>query len=228
MKKFLILILILLFSDFLYAQDQKTVIVKAGTSLLDYFTVPERYLNPEFKPGRVYFKSNNYSIRQLNYNYLAGEIEFIQDSDTLSLVSKSDIKSIIIQQDTFYYDKGYILQIKSGPPEFGVKEAYEFKELQKKDPYGLSGSGGATNTYSSLPSDGKHYELKSNYDMKFTRTKVYYISMLNNNFVLYNKKNVFSLFPGNKDNIKSFLKKNKTKFDSEEDLLKLTEFLGDL
>lgn len=228
MKKFLILILIILFSDFLYAQDQKTVIVKAGTSLLDYFTVPERYLNPEFVPGRVYFKSNNYTVRQLNYNYLAGEIEFIQDSDTLSLVSKNDIKSIIIQQDTFYYDKGYILQITSGTPKFGIKEAYDFKEIQKKDPYGLSGSGGASNSYSSLPLDGKYYELTANYDMKFTRTKVYYISKFKNVFVLYNKKNVYKLFSKNKNKIKSFIKTNKTKFDSEEDLMKLTEFLEEL
>lgn len=228
MKKFLILISILLFFDYLYAQDQKTVIVKAGTTLLDYFSVSERYLNPEFIKGRVYFKSNNYTERLLNYNYLVGEVEFIQDSDTLSLVSKNDIKSIIISQDTFYYDNGYIMQIKSGSPKVGVRESYEFKEIKKKDPYGLSGSGGASNTYTSLPQDGKYYELKVNYDMKFERTKVYYISKFKNVFVLYNKKNVFKLFSKNNDKIKSFIKTNKTKFDSEDDLLKLSEFLEKL
>ena len=144
------------------------------------------------------------------------------------VINKNDIKSIIIQQDTFYFDKGYIKQIKSGPPKFGIKDLYEFKEIRKKDTYGISGSGGASYSYSTLSADGKYYELKTNYDMKFERTKVYYISKFKNVFVLYNKKNVYKLFSTNKDKINSFLKSNKTKFDSEEDLLKLTEFLGEL
>jgi len=228
MKKILILFIIILYTHFLQAQDKHSVIVKAGTSLLDYFTVSERYLYPEFQIGKVLFKSNNYSERKLNYNYLAGEIEFIQDSDTLSIANKDYIKSIIVDQDTFFYDKGYILQIKSGPPNVGLKEELEFIEIQKKDPYGIASSGSATNTYSSLPSDGKYYELKANHDMKFERTKWYYISKQKSDFVLYNKKNVYKLFPKYKEKIKSFLKTNKIKFDSEEDLLDLAEYLGEL
>ena len=228
MKKILILLPVILLNMCLYAQNQKSIIVKPGTTLLDYFTVTERYLYPEFAIGKVLFKTNVYSEKKLNYNYLAGEIEFLQNADTFSIINKNDVKSIIIAQDTFFYDKGYILQIKSGHPEIGLKEFIEFKEILKKDPYGIASSGGSTTTYSSLPSDGNYYELKANQDMIFERTKIYYISTLESSFKLYTKRNVFQLFPKNKGGIKSFLKTNKIKFDSEDDLLKLAEYLETL
>ena len=229
MKKILVLFFPgLLLNICLYAQNQDLIIVKAGTAFLDYFTIAERYLYPEFKTGIILFKTNTYTERKFNYNYLIGEIEFLENSDTLSLKNREDIKSIIVEQDTFFYDRRYILQIKSNYPKIGLNEFIEFKEIQKKDSYGIVSSGGSTFTLNSIAADGNYYKLKANHDLIFERTRLYYISTFGNTFVPYTKKNVFKLFSRHREKVKSFLKNNKIKFDSGDDLLRLAEYLGTL
>jgi len=219
---------LLILNIFLSAQKNDLIVVKAGTKLYDYFTVSERYLYSEFIPGRILFKNGVHSDRNVNYNFLAGEIEFIQRFDTLSIANRKDIKMVVIAQDTFYYDNGFIELIMSGSPGVGRKQFIELKEIQKKDPYGVSSSGGATNSYGSLPSNGNFYKLTADKDMVFQKTIRYYIIKTDNDFQLFNKNNLMSLYPESKKTIKSYLKTNNVKFDSEEDLLKLAEFLQKL
>ncbi len=212
----------------LFAQKNDQIVVKAGTKLYDYFTVSERYLYSEFIPGRILFKNGIHSDRNVNYNFLAGEIEFIQRFDTLSIANRKDIKMVVIAQDTFYYDNGYIELINNGRPGVGRKQFIELKEVQKKDPYGVASAGGATNSYGSLPSNGNFYKLTADKDMVFQKTIRYYIIKTDHDFQLFNKNNLMSLYPENKKTIKSYLKTNNVKFNSEEDLLKLAEFLQNL
>lgn len=226
MKKMTFILLPALFINILlFAQEQEQILVEAGTSLLDHFTVSERYLYPEFLTGQVIFRHPAYSERKLNYNFLNGEIEFIQGHDTLSIANKEDIKLIAIEEDTFYYNNAYVKQIKSDYPKVGIRDIVELKEVLKKDPYGVSSSGSSRISYNALPSDGNIYKLKGNHDMIFQRIREYYLSTPWSGFLLFNKKNVFLLYPGEKKYIKSYLKSEQVKFDSEDDLLGLAEFL---
>ena len=227
-KYLFIVILLISLTICLSAQKQEVIVVKAGTKLLDYFTVKERYLYSEFTTGKIMLKNDNYSVKRLNYNFLAGEIEFIEKSDTLSIVNKRDIKLITIAQDTFYFDKGYIEQIRSSYPKVGLKQFIELKEIQSKDSYGVASTGGATTTYSSMPVDGSFYKLVANKDMVFKRTIQYYISTKDSGFQSFNRKNVLALFPDSEVKIRDYMKTNKVKFDSRADLLRLAEFLGSL
>ena len=147
------------------AQKNELITVKAGTKLIDYFTVAERYLYSEFTTGRILLKNGNYSDRKLNYNQLAGEMEFIQGRDTLSIANKKDIKLILVAQDTFYYDKGYVEQLRGGKIKVGLKQYVELKEKQNMDSYGTSSSGSATTSFGSMPVDGNFYKLTANKDL---------------------------------------------------------------
>lgn len=229
MKKIVLLVVpAILLNLCLSAQKQELIVVKAGTKLLDYFTVKERYLYSGFTTGKILLKNGNYSVKKLNYNFIAGEIEFIEKSDTLSIANKRDIKLVNVAQDTFYYDKGYIEQIRSSYPKVGLKQFIELKEIQSKDSYGVASTGGSTTTYSSMPVDGSFYKLVANKDMVFKRTIQYYISTKDSGFQFFNRKNVLSLYGANEDKIRFYLKTRKVKFDSREDLLRLAEFLGSL
>ena len=224
---FTIPFLFLLVTTCLPAQND-IIVVKAGTKLLDYFTTEERYMYSEFIPGRIMLRNGIYSDRILNYNYVAGEMEFIQKSDTLSIANKKDIKMVIIAQDTFYYDKGYIELIRNTEPKIGLKQSVELKEIVNKDPYGTASSGGASTTYNSMPSNGSYYKFTANKDMVFKKSLQYYILTPEADFILINKNNLLKQYPHNKDKIKPFLKKNKIKFDVREDILKLADFIGKL
>jgi hypothetical protein len=204
------------------------ITVRAGTKILSYFPVPERYMYPGFIEGRILFRNNLYSDRHLNYNYLLGEIEFIQAKDTLAIINKKDIKYITIAQDTFYYDKNYIKQLSGGAIKLGLKEFIELKEIQSKDSYGIASSGAATTSYESMPLDGNFYKLTPNKDLIFQRTLQFYLNFSGDEFTLMNRKNILQLFPSWENEIKSFLKTNKIKFNSEKDIVKLTDFIKDL
>jgi hypothetical protein len=229
MKKSLVLFLpSLLLSISLYAQNNDRILVKAGRSLLDYIPSSERFLYPEFKTGKIFLKTNVYSQKKLNYNYLAGEIEYLRESDTLSILNKEDISFIAIAQDTFYFDKGYILQIRNSYPKIGLKELIEYEGLQQTDSYGISSQGSSRVSYNALPTDGSYYKLKSNQDVTFQWERVYYITGYDHDFVLFTRKNTMKLFPKHKKKINSFVKANNIKFDSREDLLHLADYLGTL
>lgn len=208
-----------------FSQENESVTVRAGTKILSYFPVNERYQYPGFVAGRVVFRNDLYSERRLNYNYLLGEVEFIQARDTLTVINKKDIKYISVGQDTFYYDKCYLKQIKSGTLKLALRDFIELKEIQNKDSYGIASSGGATTSYGSMPLDGNFYKLNANKDMVFQRTRQYYIKSPGSEFTIINRKNLLQLFPSRENEIKSFIKNNKIRFDKEDDILRLNDFL---
>jgi hypothetical protein len=226
MKKILIILCCVFALNFsLFSQKDELITVKAGTKILDCFPLSERYLYPEFISGRIVLKNDIYTERRFNYNYLLGEMEFIQVRDTLSIINKRDIKHISVAQDTFYYDKGYIKLLRGGALKLGMKEFIELKEIQNKDPYGVSSSAAATTSYGSMPLDGNFYKLTANKDMIFQRKKQFYLALPGGDFILLNRKNLMGIFPSEEDEIKSYLKANKVKFDLKDDILKLTDFL---
>jgi hypothetical protein len=211
----------------LSAQKFESVTVKAGMRVVDCFPFNERYRYPEFITGRIYLKSGVYSEAKLNYDLLNWEMEYIRKKDTLAIANKKDIRLIVIVQDTFFYDKGYYLeQIHGGTVKVVQKQYIKLKETQKKDSYGTSSSGSATNSYGMLPSAGNFYKLTANEDMLFQKTLEYYLSDQSGEFVQCNKKNIIHLFPQHEDEIKAYIKTNKTSFEKRDDLIRLSDFLS--
>lgn len=220
---------ILTFSGSLSAQKYEPVTVKAGMRVVDCFPFNERYRYPEFITGRIQVKSGVYSEVKLNYDFLNGEMEYIKNRDTLAIANKKDIKFIVVAQDTFYYDKGFYMElISGGHVKVVMKQYIRLKETLKKDSYGTSSSGSATNSYGSMPINGNFYMLIANEDMVFQRTLEYYLSDQYGGFIAYTKRNVMQLFPQHEDTIKAYLKTNKVNFDKRDDLLRLADFLQNL
>jgi len=230
MKKIAVFIcFILTLNTILSAQKEDLTTVKSGYRILDFFPFESRYRYPQFIQGRVIFKNNIFSSFKLNYNYLLGEVEFIQGKDTMVIVNKKDIRHIVIEKDSFYYDKCYMEVVAhNGPIRIMLNEYIKLKEIQKKDSYGVSGTGSSTESYNSLPADGNYYKLHANSDMVFQRMRDYYLSTPDNGFQPFTKKNVLKLFPKNENAIKDYLKSNDIDFGSREDLIKLAGFLQSL
>ena len=228
MIRVLILLIFVVITTATLAQKNEAITVKAGSSLLEYVDPSEQYLYPDFLMGKAYMKTGIYSQRKFNYNYLNGELEFISKSDTMGIGNKKDVALVVVDQDTFYFDHGYILQIRNGSVKIGIKDQYELKEIEKKDPYGISSPGSASTSYSALPTRIDYYKLTANQDLIYKRSRIYYISRKKGEFFLFNKGNLNQLFPDKKKQIKSFLKLNKIKFDNREDLFELAGYIESL
>jgi hypothetical protein len=230
MKKVLFFLCYLLIINVsLSAQKYAPVTVRAGMKVVDCFPFNERYLYKEFTAGRIQLNNGIVSDKMLNYDFLNGEIEYIKGKDTLAIANAKDIRHIIVATDTFYCYKGAYLQLISGGAlKVALKQYIKLKEVQKKDSYGTSSAGSATNSYGMLPEAGNFYKLVANEDMVFQRTLEYYISDPDGEFDQYNKKNVLHLYPQNEKEIKAYIKSAKINFDKRDDLLRLAGYLSGL
>ncbi len=216
---------ILFLTNCLSAQKSKPVKVLAGLKVEDCIPFQERYRYPEFTTGTVIFKNGSKIEAKLNYNLMVREMEYLEGKDTLSIANETDIQQIIISDTVFEVNKGYLELIYKGKVTVGMKQYYSLMDVRKKDPYGDIGSGAATDSYSSLHSDGHYYKLTANQDRIFQKVVEYYLATPTSGFVFFNKKKVKKLFPQQKKAIDEYLKSNKVDFDSKKDLLRFAEYL---
>jgi hypothetical protein len=229
MRKILAIIFsLLLFTNYILAQKEEMITVKAGRDVKEYFPADVRYRYHEFMPGKAVFKNGIFSEAKFNYNLLNDEIEFLKLNDTLSVINKKDIIYIVIETDTFLYDKGFVEIISDGAVKVGMKRHFKLNEIEKSDSYGTASHGSARQSYNSMPADGNFYKLKASHDLVFRKTTEYYIAKSYGDFVPYRRNYVTRLFPEKTSEIKKYLKSNKIDFDSENDLLKLAGYLRSL
>jgi hypothetical protein len=218
----------LLFSTVLFAQDDELIRVKAGTKVSDYFPPGEKYRFQDFTGGMLVLKNGLASPARFNYNFLSGEMDFLKSGDTLSIINKKDISYIAIAQDTFYYKDGYIELIAGGPVKVGKTRYVRLKDIERKGALGMTDRNSSIDTYSSVPSPGNLFELIPNEDWVLEKKTDYYLSAAINDFVFFTKNNVMKLFPQKKKAIMEYLKSNKVNFRSQDDLLVLAKYLGEL
>lgn len=210
----------------LNSQVPDEVIVPAGKRVAECFPPESRYLYPGFKQGQVNLHNGNHNSARLNYNFLLGEMEFIRERDTLTIINKKDIHSIIIDKDTFLLENGYIRLVGSGPVRVGLKQNISLKDILRKGAMGTINRTSAVDTYNTVPLDGRIYDIVPNEDWVFRKTEEYLFSVGSGEFLPFSKRNVLKIFPGQKKIIEEFMRSEKISFDSRDDLLKLAVYLG--
>ncbi len=153
-------------------------------------------------------------------------MEFIRDRDTLTIINKKEIQSIVIDKDTFLLESGYIRLIGSGSVRVGLKQNISLKDILRKGAMGTINRTSAVDTYNTVPVDGRIYDMVPNEDWVFRKTEEYFFSVRSGEFLPFSRRNVLKIFPGKKKNIEEYLRSEKISFDSGEDLLKLAVYLG--
>jgi len=205
---------------------QESITVKSGTKIIDYFPPEERYRYPEFIEGRAIFKSGTFTESRFNYNILTGSMDFIQKKDTLAIGNADRIKMVVLEDDTFYFDKGYLeVLFSEGSCKLALKHFVKFVDTKKMGAYGMTSSTSAISSYSSISSDGGYYKLNVSDDVVVRKEKEYYLYTPEKGFLLFRKNNVMQSFPGKENEIKQYLKEHKVDYSSESDLMEFMTFL---
>ncbi len=108
MVKVTILFLVLSLSNSLCAQDSVEMRIKPRMTVEEVIPFNKLYLYPQFTQGVVCHVSGAFSTAMLNYNVLLQEMQFLTNSnDTLAFSEASGVNYVVIQSDTFYYDKSF-------------------------------------------------------------------------------------------------------------------------
>jgi hypothetical protein len=227
MKKLFSLICAMLFIFCLLpAQNFKSVTVKAGTKIKDYFPLDERYMYPQFIEGQITLTNGTSGSAILNYNILLGEIEFINGRDTMVINRKSDLDKITIVQDTFIYRSGYYKMIHGGRLKVCIRDRIKLIEILKQGAMGTVNRTSAGETFNSTSMNGRYTELALTDDMVFQRKIEFFILTLNDDLIPFKKKNVIELYLNKKTEIEKYLKSNKVNFDSQADILRFSDWLS--
>jgi len=222
----LIICTVFFLTSTLFAQKKEQVIVKAGTRVIDYFPVSDRYLYADFTAGEAFFSNNRSYPALYNFNFLSGEMEFIKSNDTLIITDKTDLLSIVVAKDTFYYGNGYQQIIQNGEFKVYVKRGIAIKDIRKKGAMGTTNRSAASESYDYLLANSLSKDLVADIDLVLEKEDAYYFSMDNKNFTRYTRTNVVKVVPGKKDVLTSYIYATKTDFKSKDELLKLANIVN--
>ncbi len=210
----------------LAGQKIKTFKINPGQKITDVILKQDIYLYPDFIQGAVYKRDDRFSNARLNYNSLLGEIQFISPSgDTLSLADENIIKSIVVNNDTFYYDKVCLkLLADYGEVKLASRNFIDFANRQKIGGHGELTSA-SLKTYTAIVGDIDTKALTPNEILTLAKYQVLFIGDKFNHFKVVNKKNLLEIFGNKEKEIQKYLKENSVNFYSEEDMRKLIIFI---
>ena len=230
MRSPLLLFFILIGYADLSAQDSTFVTIKTGQSVKDVLTSADIYHYPQFTNGKVFLRDGTKAAGKMNYNRLYGQMLFINPiGDTLALADEKNIKFIVIDKDTFYYDGGYLrLMANGGVVKLTEKQIWVLADIRKIGTHNRPTTTVAVTSFSSY-TDGrdaaKSKDLIMNEDVVLRKETQYYFGDKYNLFVPASKKGLLQLFPKEQQDIDNYLKENKVNFNKKDDVEKLYQFL---
>lgn len=201
--------------------------VKAGQEMKDAISPAVKFRYPQFVSGSVYFKNGIVSQAQLDFNLLNEEMQFINpNGDTLSIDNEATINYITINNDTFFYSKGYLeLLPGNASVKLAKKQRLKIGDIKKIGGYDQASSASAITSYSAINTGGEYTKINQRADILLLKETTYYIGDNYNHFLQANKKNLMKMFSEKESLIANFLEEKKIRFNNEGDLKELINFL---
>lgn len=234
LKYSLHIVLLLIFYTAVQAQQIQWT-VKAGETVKDALGDSVIYFYPQFAPGIAFYNDGKYSKASLNFNLLTGEMEFITSShDTLAVANESTIRFIVIQNDTFYFDKFYVELLHSNKTvKLAKLDLLRLTDVAKEGAFGQMSSTSSINTITSLYGDNRSfysssqsYKLSEKSDLSLKKETIFFIADNSNHFIPATKRNIEKLSHKNQSALNTFIDQNKIAFNKEPDLIKLVDFIA--
>ncbi|MEJ7737647.1 MAG: hypothetical protein WKF97_09495 [Chitinophagaceae bacterium] len=207
------------------AQNAKTITVKAGNDVKE-FIANEMYRYPKFLIGKVFFRDGKSTSAKLNYNLLVGDMQYIDlNGDTLSIANSKEVGYIKIEEDSFFYDQGYIELLNDGSTvKLGIRQIIKLKDFKRIGAYGLP-SHGTIESYGTYTGSHQVQKINVKEDLVFSKQTNYYFGDKFNHFIPATRKNVLQIFSNHQRKVEKFLYENDINFNKHQDLEKLIAFL---
>lgn len=197
---------------------------------MDVLPASDIFSYPNFTNGKVFLRGNTKAEAKLNYNRLVDEMHFIDaKGDTLALDNEKNIQFIVIANDTFYYDEGYVRLLSTGNfLKLAIRQVWLITDTRQVGAYNTTNNSVAMISLTDVNERGRLYDLTVHEDVILTKVETYYFGDNYNHFVSANKANLLMLFPKEERRIGKYLKENKVNFNNKEDIEKLVQFLEHL
>ena len=219
---------VLLYVNNNFAQDSSRILIKSDQLISDVLTTEKIYQYPKFSRGKIIFRDHRSTEAMLNYNYLNSEIEFIgPKNDTLAIAKHQQptIQKIILNTDTFYWDKGYIQQILQTP--LGKLARRSTLVVLTKELVGAYDRPTTTTKAETIASFRDYFgsttvsSIKGRENITLVYKNEFFWGDKYDLFLSANKNNLIKLWPSKKEMINKYVKENNIDFKKGDDLKKL-------
>jgi hypothetical protein len=203
-------------------------LIRAGESPNRVIPFQARYRYPEFRPGSVIYSDGKPPVVKLNYNFLIGEMQFINpDGDTANINNEYTLRYVSIGKDLFFHDykKGYLEIIADYQlVRLGLQQTLYITRTE------TIGNNGYVAT-KELTTGATHvsYPIRiSPFDAYIGKDAAYFLIDQNDRIRPAHKSNVLKVFARHKKTIENYLDENRTDFKNVEHLKKLLQFCSNL
>ena len=204
--------------------ERKTVHSGESLSAISY------YLFPSYEDAAVIFKNGKSGRSKMNFNLLLCQMRYINShGDTLYIAEPADIESITFDSTSFFFDEGYYqIVAMTDSVKLAVLRKVSFSPV-KIGAFGLQNRiGNGIQSYSSflVPGIGVT-EMKVAEDLDINTEITCFLIDANGSRLKASKAVFMQLFSKYRNQIKTYLKENKTNFNKENDLERLFNFCAE-
>jgi hypothetical protein len=230
MKKYLFLLLLL--PGWVLAQNSEIIAASSGADLGEKVSTHLQYLFPDFSYGEVYFMNAPKGSGSLNYNMLAGEMQFLENNEVMGLANVKDVAMVFINKRKFYpFNNREFAEelLLTDTYRLMVRRKGNAAQHSKNSAYGTQSSTSSITSYSSFSSNDMQYNLSITANVLVTLRYFYYLVGENGKYIqIKNTKTFTKQFPTQSNKIEAFVKTNNTRFDKEDDLKALLLYCSEL
>lgn len=233
-RNIIILISFAMINFNLIAQPAKVVRVRNGKDATKSISAKDRYQFSDFLYGKLYYTNGKFAQARLNYDYLMGEVMYIDPKgDTLLIADNNMVSHAEIGKSIFHADpgNGYMEIIeKSGNIMLAKKIQYKVGGAEKKGAYNSKNDQGTISNATNYtdPNTGLSTVLPVNNTVLLKPVNFYYLIDANNRSYKPDKKSLMKIFSKNKEAVEKYLNHEIIDFNKEEDLKKAIRYCSEL
>ena len=203
--------------------------VKSGEDAVKVIPNEYKYRYPTFQNGKVAYMNGSFSAAAFNYNFLLGEMQFIDPKgDTLSMVGDPALHAVLIGENTYLYNQeNDFLEVVADYKtlKLGKRQTLEIAGTEKEGAYNQSsGASSIRNKSTYAGSNGQGFKLVQKGDVIFSDNVYYFLIDQRNQSYRVNKANLLKVFPKHRKAISGYIKEHSPDLNNEEDLKKLLQF----
>lgn len=228
MRIFSISLMLLMFYFFSYAQNSP--VTKEGSDENLKELAHNIFEYPNFVEGIIILKDSSQHVAKLNYNRILGQFLVIDRmGNTKPFADPNTIDKIVVKTDTFYYsNKSFLLKLTHfDNVNLYVKQTISYIEKPKGDGgIPIITSNDSKLSYSFEEPKSENIKIEKSSLFKFITE--YFIADKSMNFVTAEKRNLYDMYPGYKDKLKTFMQEHTVNFNNVSQMDKLLQYTNGL
>jgi hypothetical protein len=188
-----------------------------------------QYLYGEFSKSDILMKSGQVHNQEIDYNTLTQKMVFTRDSKYYDITNPEMVDTVYLNESKFIpVGKAFYEVLLAAPVKLFVQYKGSLMSAGKPVGYGGTSQVSSSTSLSSIDLNSRVWNLSIPSDYIVRMSKAFWILRGNEMVSFENEKQLLKLFPEKADQLKSYIKENRLKFEKQDNLIKLMKYLGSL